>query len=169
MKQAVIDIFTGVVENIIEVDDNFALDGKMIVPAEPNVGIGWSYDGGAFLPPPEPIPTPADLAAYAARKRWEMEVGGCVWNGWPVHSDRESQSKIAAERLAVVAGERADPDGWKFADGVFRLLSNEDFAALSNAVRGHVRSCFAIEAGVLAGIAGGAVTTLEQIDAAFAV
>lgn len=43
------------------------------------------------------------LQEYAAAKRWEKEVGGTVWNGWPVLSDRESQSKIiaAAVRLHV--------------------------------------------------------------------
>ena len=109
----------------------------------------------------------ADLIAYVAQKRWEKEVGGTVWNGWPVHTDRESQSKIIAERLAIEAGARDDPDGWKFADGVFRMVSNEDFIALSNAVREHVRQCYAIEAQVLAGIENGDITSKAEVDAAF--
>jgi len=117
-------------------------------------------------------PTPEDikarLASYAARKRFSVEVGGAVWNGWPVHTDRDSQSKIIAERLAIEAGERADPDGWKFADGIFRLVSNDDFVALASAVRAHVRNCFAIEAAVLDQIEAGLITTEAQIDDAIA-
>lgn len=117
---------------------------------------------------PPPAPTSADLTGYAARKRWEKEVGGATWNGWPIHTDRDSQGKIMAERLAVSEGVRADPDGWKFADGEFRMVSNADFLALSNAVRDHVRACFSIEATVLAQIEAGAITTYGEIDAAFA-
>lgn len=110
---------------------------------------------------------PVDLIAYTAQKRWEKEVGGTVWDEWPVHTDRESQAKLAAERLAVEAGERDEPDGWKFADGVFRLLTNAEFVALSNAVRAHVRGCFAAEAGVLVAIEAETITTTGEIDAAF--
>lgn len=149
------------------------LEGVYVSPAE----AGWAHGDYELVeapplvvPEPEP-PTPeqikASLAAYAADCRWQKEVGGTIWNGWPVHTDRESQGKIMAERLAISEGERDDPDGWKFADGSFRMVSNADFIALSNAVREHVRSCFAIEAGVLAQIEAGAITTTEEIDAAF--
>lgn len=115
----------------------------------------------------EPEQIKASLAAYAAQKRYEKEIGGTIWNGWPVHTDRESQSKIIAERLAIEAGERDDPDYWKFADGVFRAVSNDDFISLSSAVRDHVRSCFAIEGAVLAAIEAGTITSETEIDAAF--
>lgn len=135
---------------------------------------GWSHGDYQLVeaPPPEPEPpTPeqikASLADHAAYCRWQKEVGGTEWNGWPVHTDRESQSKIIAERLAIEAGERNDPDGWKFADGVFRMVSNEDFMALASAVRQHVRDFFALEAAVLAGIEAGTITEYSQIDAAF--
>lgn len=122
-------------------------------------------------PPPPPELTPeeikAKLASYAAECRWQKEVGGTLWNGWPVHTDRESQGKIIAERLAIEAGERTDPDGWKFADGAFRLVSNTDFVALSNAVREHVRNCYAVEAVVLAQIDAETITTEAEIEAAF--
>src|SRR5690606_17402778 len=108
------------------------------------------------------------LQEYAAAKRWEREVGGTVWNGWPVLSDRESQSKIIAEAVAIEKGERADGDPWKFADGEFRSLTNEQMDELAAAVRLHVRNSYGIEAQVLAAIASGSITTEAQIDAAFA-
>lgn len=51
-------------------------------------------------------------------------------------------------------------------DGVFRMVSNEDFMALASAVRQHVRDCFTLEAAVLAGIEAGTITEYSQIDAA---
>ena len=113
----------------------------------------------------------ADLIAYAAQKRYEREVGGMDWmlgeETVSVHTDRESQAKIIAERLAIAEGRRQDPDGWKFADGVFRMVSNDDFVTLSDAVREHVRQCFGLEAQVLAGIENGDITSEAEIDAAF--
>lgn len=143
-------------------------DGFLIRDQAPSPEHVWQNGQWVLPPPPEPEPpTKQELLGYAALKRYEKEVGGTLWNGWPVHTDRESQSKIIAERLAIEAGERNDPDGWKFADGQFRLVSNEDFMALTSAVRQHVRDCFALEAVVLAQIEAGTVTEYSQIDAAF--
>lgn len=115
-----------------------------------------------------PQPKPPSLAEYAAMRRWEAEVGGTTWSGWSVHTDRESQGKIVAEVLAIERGERQDGDAWKFADGEFRALTNADMEALALAVRTHIRDAFAIEAQVLADIAAGNITTMAEIDAAFA-
>lgn len=164
-------------EVVLQVNEGGAvnLDGFHASP----VKAGWEFelDGNIYTaveapPPPEPEPpTPeqikASLADHAAQKRYEKEVGGTIWNGWPVHTDRESQSKIIAEGLAIEAGERTDPDAWKFADGVFRMVSNEDFTSLASAVRQHVRDCFALEGQVLALITTGVITTTEQIDLVF--
>lgn len=138
-------------------------------------GKAVSIEGGIFAlidpaqpdPEPEPGPTPPSLAEHAATRRWQVEVGGTIWSGWPVHTDRESQGKIVAEMLAIERGERSDGDGWKFADGQFRSLTNAEFSDLAAAVRNHIRDAFAIEAQVLADIDVGVVTTLEEIDAAF--
>nr|WP_278437041.1 DUF4376 domain-containing protein [Brucella anthropi] len=117
-----------------------------------------------FTPPPPVV----DLNDYAARKRWETEVGGTIWNGWPVLTDRESQNKITSEALAIEKGERLDGDPWKFADGEFRPLTNAQMDSLAAAVRLYIRESFAIEARVVAEIEAGTISTVEQIDAAFA-
>ena len=108
------------------------------------------------------------LQEYAAAKRWETEVGGTIWNGWPVLTDRESQNKITSEALAIEKGERLDGDPWKFADGEFRPLTNVQMDSLAAAVRLYIRDSFAIEARVVAEIDAGTISTVEQIDAAFA-
>lgn len=124
----------------------------------------WQNGNVVEYSPPQ---MPVNLPAYAAAKRWEREVSGTVWNGWPVLSDRESQSKIIAEAVAIEKGERVDGDPWKFADGEFRPLTNEQMDELAAAVRLHVRNSYGIEAQVLAAIEAGAITTEAQIDAAF--
>lgn len=150
----------------VPVDGAVNVPGYHVSPARPGVVFG-EYEL-VEAPEFEPVPpTPEEFMHYAADKRWQKEVGGTLWNGLPVHTDRESQSKIIAERLAIEAGERDDPDYWKFADGVFRQVSNEDFTSLASAVRQHVRDCFALEGQVLALITTGVITTTEQIDLVF--
>ncbi|WP_337183863.1 DUF4376 domain-containing protein [Shinella sp.] len=168
MRQAVIE--NGTVINVILAPAGFELDGETLVASD-TAGIGDLYDPetAEFSSPPPPAVTAPELVAYASDLRWRIETGGAIWNGFPVHSDRESQSKIIAERLAISEGVRADPDGWKFADGEFRLLTNTEFVALSNAVRLHVRTAFATEAAVQAGIAAGDITTIAAVDGAFGV
>jgi hypothetical protein len=113
-------------------------------------------------------PEPTSLPAYAASVRYTKETGGATWNDWPIHTDATSQTKYLAELQAIALGVRIDGDGWKFADGVFRSVSNADFPALATAARAHVRACFVAEAEVLAGIAAGTITTREQVYTAFA-
>lgn len=116
---------------------------------------------------PEPIePTPVNLAAYAADIRWRIEEGGTFWNGWPVFTDRVSQNKIGLEVIAILTGVRTDTR-WKFADGVFRSVSNEDFTPMSSAVRQHIVNAFATEELVLAKIADGSITTEHEVVEAF--
>lgn len=107
----------------------------------------------------------ADLAAYAAAKRYAVEIGGCSWSGHFVQTDRDSQAKLIAEFVAIGAGLRADPSAWKFANG-FAFVSNADMGAVILAARTHIAACFAKEAEVLAAIQDGTMTTTAQIDAA---
>lgn len=109
----------------------------------------------------------ARLSAYAASTRWKREVGGCVLDGHPVATDRDSQSKLIAEMVAIGAGLRQSPSFWKFADGSFANLTNEQMIEVIGAARSHVAGVFATEAAVLAGIANDSITSIGQIDSAF--
>lgn len=117
-------------------------------------------------PPPVVMPSKADLAAAAANRRWQAETAGCTWNGKPVATDRDSQSKLIAEYVAIQAGLRADPSPWKFADGTFASLTNAEAAQMILAARSHVAACFEVEAVVLAEIDAGTITTVRQVNAA---
>lgn len=107
------------------------------------------------------------LQEYAAAKRWEKEVGGIEINGLTVATDDRSKTMISGARVAAMA----NPDfttAWKGSGGEFVPLDASAVVAISDAVLAHVSNCFAIEAQVLADIEAGAITTVEQIDAAFA-
>lgn len=133
--------------------------------------IGWLLDEDDALVPPAPVAEPVtveELVAYAADRRWQAEQAGTVWNDWPIHTDDRSQGKYLSELQAIALNVRVDGDPWKFADGVFRPLSNVDFPQLAIAAREHARTVFGIEWMVLAEIEAGTITTKAEIDAAFA-
>jgi hypothetical protein len=123
---------------------------------------------GVVVEPYEPPTPPVDLAAYAAEKRWQMEVSGTTWNGWPIHTDRESQGKYLSELQAVSLGIRQDGEFWKFADNQFRPLTNAEMEQMAVAARAHVKGSFAREALALQAIASGEATTVADIDIFFA-
>lgn len=133
--------------------------------------IGWRLDEHDALAPPPPVAEPAQveqLVAYAADRRWQTEQAGTIWNDWPIHTDDRSQGKYLSELQAIGLNVRVDGDAWKFADGVFRPVSNADFPQLAIAAREHVRQAFGIEGRVMAEIEAGTITSFDEIDAAFA-
>lgn len=145
-------------------------EGAAPSPHHVNTGTTWAVvDGEAVGTLVYDLPTfDADaLKAYAGNVRWRREVGGCDWNGHTVQTDRDSQSKLIAEFVAIGAGLRTDPSPWKFAGG-FAVVSNADMGAVIMAARTHIAQCFALEQTVIAAIDAGTVTTRAQIDSAFA-
>jgi hypothetical protein len=137
------------------------------MPAGKRSGASIEWAGSDIRYKLEDIPTPttSDLRAYLADKRWRVEVGGMVWNGWPVHTDDRSRGFISDEVLAVQMGQRADGEQWKFADGVFRPLTNEQVENMAVAARLHVVNCFAAEGALTAAILSGGIISTEEIDA----
>ena len=116
----------------------------------------------AFYQPP----TVAALLAYAADKRWRVECGGCVSpDGFAIATDRDSQSKLLAEMVALGAGLRTDPSPWKLATGSFAMITNAQMLAIIMAVRGHIVSAFDRESAAIDVINAGTITTTAQIDA----
>lgn len=85
-----------------------------------------------------------------AERRYKAEISGCVFNGWPVPTDRESQSKISAAYSLARDGHWPTGAGWKFADGTYRVMSAEQIITMALAVSAHVQACFAHEAALQA-------------------
>jgi hypothetical protein len=124
----------------------------------------WVNEGNTIE---EYVPPPVDLNAYVANLRYEKEIGGTVWNTYPVHTDRESQNKISAEVLAISLGLRQDGDPWKFKDGEFRPITNAQMTDIANTVRSHIRNVFGKESLVIDKINSKEITTTDQIDIIF--
>jgi hypothetical protein len=107
-----------------------------------------------------------ELAAYAANKRWQVEVGGCLDpQNRSIATDRESQTKLLAELVDIMNGIRTDPSVWKCGDGSYAVLTNAEMQAVIMAARSHISNAFAIEGQALAAIAAETITTPAEIDA----
>lgn len=107
------------------------------------------------------------LLAYAANKRWQVEIAGTLdGDDRPIATDRDSQGKLMADMIAIQAGLRTDPSGWKLADGSFAMLTNAQMMGAITAARDHVVAAFATEAAVVAAIISNTITTTAQIDEA---
>ena len=106
------------------------------------------------------------LTVYVAAKRFEVETGGILFNGATIATDRESQAMISGAYSFVAANPEASIS-YKTAGG-FVQLNAAQVQAVANAVGQHVQACFAKEAVIATQIAGGGITSIAEIDAAFA-
>lgn len=108
----------------------------------------------------------ADLLAYAADKRWQLEIGGITVGGHSIATDRASQAMIAgADALA-----QSDPEAgvdFKAASG-WVTLDADTLHVIALAVGRHVRGLFSRERAICEAIVAGTITTTAEIDAAFA-
>jgi hypothetical protein len=127
----------------------------------------WEAAGNVIEPYAPAAPTPNQLKAYAAARRYEIEQGGTNVADFLVSTDDRSQIKLTAARVKAEADSSFATD-WKGGDGVFRNVSAAEIRAISDAVLDFVEGLFAKEAGIVAAITAGTITAAEQIDAAFA-
>lgn len=103
--------------------------------------------------------------SYLAQKRWEKETGGYVWNGWPVHTDRETQGKLSA--LFLMASSDLWTEGrWKFKDDVSRILTKAQAIEMCLAIGSFVQGCYEQE-GVILDVIEAAETDDEAINWTF--
>lgn len=106
------------------------------------------------------------LQEYAAAKRWEKETAGIEVNGAFIDTSRESQSMITGAYNYAQANP-SKPVSFKSASGWVKLSAAE-VTAIALAVGDHVQALFDLESVIADQIEAGIVTTVEQIDAAFA-
>jgi hypothetical protein len=111
---------------------------------------------------------PGSLETYCLFKRWEKEQGGITLaSGMPIATDDRSQAKINGVRLAATK-DAAFTTQWHAADGTYWPLGSTAITAMSDELQAHINNCFTISSQTMAGIADGSITTLAQIDSAFA-
>jgi hypothetical protein len=111
---------------------------------------------------------PGSLNNYCVFKRWEKEQGGMMLgSGMPLKTDDRAQAKVNGAVLAATA----DPNfttQWHAADGSYWPLDAAGVTAMSGELQAHINNCFTISSQTMAGIIDGSITTLAQIDSAFA-
>lgn len=114
-----------------------------------------------------PVARKATLLAHAANLRWRREVGGIVVAGVPVATDDRAKMMIVGARVAAMA----DPDWstvWHGTDGGTYPIDAAAMVAISDEVQAHVNAGFATFATVKAAVEAGTITTIAEIDTAFA-
>jgi hypothetical protein len=113
-----------------------------------------------------------DLYAYAANVRYNHASGGVIVTSLggsvPFLSDSQSRNMVnSAFDFLTLKGAGATVH-WKLSDGTFVVLDVAQITTLMDDMATFVQACFGEESTLVAGIAGGTITTQAQIDAAFA-
>lgn len=121
---------------------------------------------------PEPAPedispeaAKAQLLAYAADKRFQVETDGIVVNSFAVATDRPTQNKLAQAVLAYQTGALTGAIDWK-GPSAWISLDQATITGLASAVALHVQAAFTAERAVCEAIDVGTITTKAEIDAA---
>lgn len=127
-----------------------------------------SADGLSLGPAPVVPLTVAQLLAFAAQRRWEIETGGLDVAGQMIRTDEQSQNKITG----AVSLLSADPDvtgiDWEAQPGTWVTLDRATMIAIGIAVGRHVQRCFSALRQIQGEITAENITTTGAIDAAFA-
>jgi hypothetical protein len=130
----------------------------------------WMFNGTTFSQPSEGAYTKDQLAGYNSDTRARKETGGIVVNAVEMRSDLRASQNIVIARYSA----DAVPPGTVFKTALERSDGKPypaDAAAVievSNALFAHVNRCLTTWDDTQTQIDGGTVTTLEQIDTAYA-
>ena len=109
----------------------------------------------------------ATLLSWAAAIRKQKEAGGFDLAGMRIETDPESRAVLTAAYVQARQSPDFNISNWKIADGVYVTLSNEAIIAAGDAVTAYVQACFDRNREIDELILSGAITTHEQIVAAF--
>ena len=107
------------------------------------------------------------LLTWAAAERQKKVVSGFDLNGMRLETDDKSQGVLTSAYVMAKGDPSFKIDNWKIADGVYVPLSNEAIIAAGDAVTAYVQACFNQNKEIDEQIISGAITTREQIVAAF--
>lgn len=151
----------------------------MSVPTTDQAYLDWTAAG--LAPPPladmaaleqllaEQYP-PGSLKSYNPDARYRKAGGGVIITSLspiPFLTDPTSRNTINSGYQYAQANP-AHITHWKLSDGTFIQLTSAQMATLNNSVTTFVQSCFTCENTNLTAITGGTITTIAQIDAAYA-
>ncbi len=144
----------GIVENVVLWDgdaEKWAPPKGAAAYAAPDdaVSRGWTYADGAFVPPPAPVPSFAQIAAAKGRAIADA-YAAAIARGAPhrnkrIQIDPESRGNVgdmAQVARLVIAGEAAWPEeleakGWRTLDNTHLPVTPEQMVAMSLGVANH--------------------------------
>lgn len=107
------------------------------------------------------------LLTWAATARRTREASGVDLNGIRLETDERSRAVLTAAYVQARENPEYKIPNWKVADGVYVTLDRETILAAAMAVSNHIRACFDKNREIDDLILSGAITTREQIIAAF--
>jgi hypothetical protein len=152
----------------------------MLVPISDPGYVAWQGPDGRV---PPNMATMADLEdtlrqvfpagtpkTYAADLRYRKASGGVIISSLSpaaFYTDPVSRNTIDSAHNYAVANPGVTTQ-WKMSDGTFIQVDEAKLLTMVNTVAGFVQACFTCESNMVTGINGGSITTLAQIDAAFA-
>lgn len=113
-----------------------------------------------------------DLISYAAAKRWAKASGGVSvvlpgGGAMTLPSDDVAYGRLKGAAQDIAAGIISEPIAVVIGPAVIEA-TGALVTALYAAISQHWQSCYATQGQVVAGILAGTITTVSQVDAAFA-
>jgi hypothetical protein len=120
------------------------------------------------VPDPVPVVTPAILLDRLAMCRWDAEVSGTMWGDIRLPTDRERRSALKDAADKMRDGTLSAPIAVAFSASAYANVTLEQLDAAVNLITQHVQTVFSDAMGVAAQIQAGTITTIEQLDAAWA-
>jgi hypothetical protein len=78
-------------------------------------------------------------------ERWEHEVGGMTFGGATIPTDDRAKTLITGSYNAAIREGEDYSDEWKVAPGMYVPLDHDTVVALADALKAHIRACFARE------------------------
>jgi hypothetical protein len=109
----------------------------------------------------------ATLLTWAAAERQKKVVAGFDLNGMRIETDTDSQRVLTSAYVMAKGDPDFKIDNWKIADGVYVSLSNASIIAAGDSVTAYVQACFNKNKEIDLAILSGAITTRDEIIAAF--
>jgi hypothetical protein len=174
------EVYSSATNTMVPVDDaNYVAWGRAPTPIPTEAELAevlrkypvvkpWLFNAPSFIQPTADTYYPDQLKAYSDDARWRKEQAGIVTSaGFPIKTDDRAQAKISG----VYAAQLAVPGvvtPWRAADGTVVQLDGPGMQAMNDDLLTHINNCFAISADNYAAIDAGTMTTLAEIDAAFA-
>jgi ferric-dicitrate binding protein FerR (iron transport regulator) len=130
----------------------------------------WLWNGTTMSQPTPTTWSKEQLAGYAADARFNRASAGIIITSLsPVAflSDPVSRNAVNSAHDYVEANPAATVK-WKMSDGSFVQLDKTTLTSVMMDMSAYVESCFAGESNTADAINAGSITTLEEIDDAFA-